>query len=100
LLGIDGMHDEPTIKENIDHGTMRHFDRHRDGTRYAGPRKDPVGELGKTLTAMREFSLPNDGTLGIEQAGLVPLRSPVDTGKPSDPLLDHSILPDTAHGPP
>ena len=71
MLGIDCVHDEATIKQNIDYRTMWHLDRNCDSARYAGHRKDPVGQLGQTLAAMWELSFPNDGALSTEQAGLM-----------------------------
>jgi hypothetical protein len=50
---------------------MWHLDGNCDSARYAGHRKDPVGQLGQTLAAMWELSFPNDAALSTEQAGLM-----------------------------
>jgi hypothetical protein len=48
---------------------------------------------------MRELSFSNDGAASVEQAGLVPFRSPINTSKPKRIFLTIVRSPGTSHGP-
>jgi hypothetical protein len=63
---------------------VRHLDRDRDDAGLARDRLDPVSQLGQSGAAVPEFTLSRDAAVGIENAGLVFLRTSIDSGKPTD----------------
>ena len=97
LLRIDRMDDEAAIQKHIDDRPMRHLDRDRDRAGLARDRLDPIGQLRQSGAAMRKFAFAYDTTFGIENADLMFLGSPIDSGKPLDGLLGHLSLPARWH---
>ena len=87
------MDHEAAIQKHVDHRPMRHLNRDRDDAGLARDRLDPVSQLRKSGAAVREFTFSRDPTAGIENAGLMFLRTPIDSGEPTDRLLGHLSLP-------
>ena len=62
---------------------MWYFDRHRNRACRTGNREQPIAELRQTRTAVWKFAFADDVALSIEQTPMMPLRPPIDAGKPS-----------------
>ena len=89
LLGIDGKDKEGMIEKHLHHRPVRGLDRHCDLTRRGfGLLKQPIAQLRKSGSVMREVALIHMSPFDIEQADAVVLRCPIDPDKPLH-ILDH-----------
>jgi hypothetical protein len=93
LLGIDRVHHKAPVNQRVDHRSMRYFDRHRNRLCLSGNRQQPIAELRQTRTAVWKFAFADDVALSIHQARMMPLGTPIDTGKPSQCFLRHLRFP-------
>jgi hypothetical protein len=84
------MDNESAIQKHIDNRPVRHLDRDRDDADLARDRLDPVRQPRQSGAAVPEFTLSRDAAVGVENAGLVFLRTPIDSGKPTDRFLSLS----------
>ena len=83
LLGIDGIDAKSAFQQGFDDRALRHFDGHpNDLGRGAGAGNQPIAQLLDPRAAMRNGSFPQALSMGIDQANLMALASPVDADKP------------------
>jgi hypothetical protein len=101
LLGVDRVHGEAALQERIDHRPVRHLDRHRNSAGLACERHQPVAECRQARAAVGKLPLPSDLARGVEKAGLVLLRAPIDGSEPGCRLVvSHGPCPPVSHEPP
>src|SRR6202035_4943399 len=83
LLGIDPMDAKTAFQQGFDDRAVRHFDGYpNDLGRGAGAGNQPITQLLDPRAAMRNGSLAQALSAGIDQANLMALARPVDTDKP------------------
>src|ERR1700730_7598825 len=83
LLGIDPIDAKTAFQQGFDDRTVRHFDGHpNDLGRGAGAGNQPSAQLLDPRAAMRNGSLAQAFSAGIDQANLVALARPVRAPKP------------------
>ena len=83
LLGIDPIDAETAFQQGFDDRALRHFDGHpNDLGRGAGAGNQPIAQLLDPQAAMRNGSLAQALSAGIDQANLMALARPVDAHKP------------------
>jgi hypothetical protein len=85
LLGIDGMDTKATFQQGFDHRAVWHLDRHGNGLGPgSGAGDQPVAQLTKRRTAVRNGAFSHALSAGIDQTNLMVLARPVDAHKPLD----------------
>src|ERR671938_204888 len=96
LLGVDRVDSEAAVEKRIDHRPVWYLDGDCYRAWLTGGRHQPVAQGRQTGTAVSEIPLAHELTCGVEQADLVLLRAPIDTGKPA---YGHDPCPpdDTSH---
>src|SRR5437879_8204321 len=83
LLGIDPIDAKTAFQQGFDDRALRHFDGHpNDFGRGAGAGDQPIAQLLDPRAAMRNRSLAQTPSAGINQANLMTLARPVDAHKP------------------
>ena len=70
---------------------MRHLDSHGHVARLARDVGKPRPELRQAGAGMRKVALRDDLAVAVENANLMPLRTPVDAGKPFDHVRGHDF---------
>src|ERR1700730_4205275 len=90
LLGIDPIDAKTAFQQGFDDRAVGHFDGHpNDLGRGAGAGNQPIAQLLDPRAAMRNGSLAQAFSAGIDQANLVALARPVDADKPCN-LFRHA----------
>jgi hypothetical protein len=100
LLWIDRMDAETAIQKHIHDRPMWHLDRNRDRACRTRNGLNPIGQLRKPGAAMPKFAFAHDTTIGIENADLMFLGTPIHGGKPLEGLLTHLSLLSLTREPP
>jgi hypothetical protein len=72
---------------------MRHLNRYRHGAWFAGNGGEPGAQFRQADAGMEELALTDDLASAAEHANLMPLRAPVDAGKPLDHICGHCFSP-------
>src|SRR5882672_6854489 len=90
LLGIDPIDAKTAFQQGFDDRALGHFDGHpNDLGRGAGASHQPIAQLLEPRAAMRNGSLAQAFSVGIDQTNLVALARPVDAHKPCN-LFRHA----------